>query len=255
MTFRSQLASLATFSVLAIGSALGTSTSASAGDFGRSWGYDGRGYNWSGLYFGGSLGGAWGDSSFVFANGNPANPNPIDFDGAFAGGAHLGLQHQWGNFVLGIETSVLFADLNGTSTCPNPAFACSVETDWIWMIGPRVGFAMNNWLFYGTGGYAIGSLDTQTTTIATGVQFDSGNERHGGWYLGAGLEWGITRNLSLGVEYKHIELDDELHVSSTIPGNPAGDRFVDASIDVVQARLTLRLGRDEPMVERARPLK
>ena len=64
----------------------------------------------------------------------------------------------------------------------------------------------------------------------------------------------FTRNFSLGIEYKHIELDDELHVSSTIPGSPGGDRSVDASIDVVQARLTLRMGRDEPLPERV-PLK
>jgi outer membrane immunogenic protein len=254
MTFRTHLASVVVGSALTLGSLLVATTESHAGDRMRDWGYSGHGYNWSGLYFGGSLGGAWGDSSFVFANGNPANPNPIDFDGSFAGGFHLGLQHQWGNFVFGIEGSALITDLSGTSTCPNAAFSCSAETDWIWMIGPRVGYTMNNWLFYGTGGYAVGSIDTQTTFVATGVQFDSGHERHGGWYLGGGLEWGITRNLSLGIEYKHIELDDELHVSSTIPGSPGGDRSVDASIDVVQARLTLRMGRDEPRPERV-PLK
>ena len=43
---------------------------------------------------------------------------------------------------------------------------------------------------------------------------------------------------------KHIELDDEVHILSRLPG--IDDRSVDASIDVEQARLTLRLGRDEP---------
>jgi outer membrane immunogenic protein len=166
----------------------------------------------------------------------------------------LGFQHQWGNFVLGLETSVLITDLSGTSTCPTATFSCAVETDWIWMIGPRIGYATNNWLFYGTGGYAVGSLDSRTPTIATGVQFDSGHERHGGWYLGGGIEWSLNRTLSLGVEYKHIELDNDLHVSSALPGNPAADRSLDASIDVVQARLTVRVGRDEPTPERV-PLK
>jgi outer membrane immunogenic protein len=55
------------------------------------------------------------------------------------GGVHLGIQHQWGNFVLGVETSALITDFNGTSLCPNPAFACSTEIDWIWVVGPRVG--------------------------------------------------------------------------------------------------------------------
>ena len=153
MTLRAHLKSMAVAGAVLL-SGLAATPTASAGDWGRSPG--GYGYNWSGLYFGGGLGAAWGDSSFVFTNGNPVASNPIDFDSAFAGGVHLGLQHQWGNFVLGIETSVLITDLSGTATCPNPAFSCSSELDWVWMIGPRLGFAANNWLFYGTGGYALG---------------------------------------------------------------------------------------------------
>src|SRR5688572_16908268 len=144
MSIRTHLASLAVISAITLGS-LAAPTEARAGDRMWDWGFSGVGYSWSGLYFGGSLGGAWGDSSFVFANGNPADPNPVDLDGAFAGGLHLGLQHQWGNFVLGIETSWLLTDLSGTSTCFNPALSCSVETDWIWMVGPRIGYAANNW--------------------------------------------------------------------------------------------------------------
>ena len=108
MSIRTHIASLAVGGAVTIGSLFVATVDARAGDRSRDWGYSDRhhGYNWSGLYFGGSLGGAWGDSSFVFANGNPADPNPVDFDGSFAGGVHLGLQHQWGNFVLGIETSV-----------------------------------------------------------------------------------------------------------------------------------------------------
>ena len=87
---------------------------AQAGD----WDRPGYGYNWSGLYFGAGIGAAWGDSSYVFTNGNPANPNPIDFDSSLAGSVHLGIQRQWGNFVLGVETSGLIADLNGTSASP-----------------------------------------------------------------------------------------------------------------------------------------
>jgi outer membrane immunogenic protein len=235
MSIRTHLTSLAMGATLALGSLL--VSEAQAGD----WDRPGYGYNWSGLYFGAGIGAAWGDSSYVFTNGNPANPNPIDFDSSLAGSVHLGIQHQWGNFVLGVETSGLIADLNGTSACPNPAFACSSDIDWVWMIGPRVGYAFNNWLVYGTGGYALASIES---TTVSGALFDSSHERHGGWYLGGGLEWGITKSLSLGVEYKHIELDDEVHISSRLPG--IDDRSVDASIDVVQARLTLRLGRDEP---------
>ena len=85
MSIRTHLASLAVTSAVTLGS-LAATTEVRAGDRMWDWGSSGHGYNWSGLYFGGSLGGAWGDSSFVFANGNPADPNPVDLDGAFAGG-------------------------------------------------------------------------------------------------------------------------------------------------------------------------
>ena len=163
---------------------------------------------WNGFYVGAGLGTAWGDATFEFAGGLPVTPNPFDLDSAIVGGVHFGYQRQWGHMIAGLETSVLFTNLEGRSSCPNPAFACSVDADWIWMIGPRLGFATRNLLFYGTGGYALASLETKTVTIATGAVFDTGRERNGGWYLGGGMEWSIGRAMSLGVEYRRIELDE-----------------------------------------------
>jgi len=167
----------------------------------------------------------------------------MDFDGAFAGGFHIGVQHQWNSFLLGVETSVLLTDLDGSSTCPNPAFSCSSEASWIWMIGPRVGFTANNWLFYGTGGYARGAVSSETVYVSNGVQFDATHERHDGWYAGGGIEWGLTPNVTLGIEYKHIELDSDLHRSIYYSTD---NRNIDATIDTVQARLTLLLARERP---------
>jgi outer membrane immunogenic protein len=203
--------------------------------------HESYGTTWNGIYVGGGLGSAWGEGSFVYTSGLAATPDPFDLDGAMAGGAHLGIQRQWGRIVVGLETSVLASNLDGQGVCPNPAFSCGVDLDWVWMVGPRLGVTASHLHFYGTGGYALGSLETRTAVIATGVTFDRGHDRHGGWYLGAGVEWSLGGSTVLGVEYRRIELDDALHISST--GLASENRSADAAIDTIQARLTFKLGR------------
>lgn len=189
---------------------------------------------------GAGVGSAWGEATFDFLA--PLNPPLLnDLDSALAGGLHVGYQRQWGRVVAGIEGSALFTDLSGASLCPlNPNFTCAVDVEWVLMLGPRLGLAADNLHFYGTGGFAVGSLETRTITNATGAVFDRGDGQHTGWYLGAGVEWSLSRALVLGVEYRHIDLGTDTHVSSfPIPG---GNRDVEATLDTVQARLTLKLG-------------
>src|SRR5262249_36290390 len=133
---------------------------------------------WNGFFVGAGIGEAWGETSFAFAGGLPANPNPFDFDSAVAGGLHIGYQRQWGHIVGGVETSVLFTNLGGRSTCPNPTFGCTVDASWIWMVGPRLGYATGALHFYGTGGYALGKLESKTVDLGTGAVFDTGHDQH-----------------------------------------------------------------------------
>jgi opacity protein-like surface antigen len=68
---------------------------------------------------------------------------------------------------------------------------------------------------------------------------DVGDGRHDGWYFGGGVEWAVAPSLTLGIEYRRIELSDDVHLSSLAP---AGNRAIDASMDTIQARLSLKLG-------------
>jgi outer membrane immunogenic protein len=133
-------------------------------------------YNWSGFYFGGHGGWAFGQGSFD--------------DGAVIGG-HVGVNWQWNSFVLGVEGGGSWADLNG---------ADSLED-----IRGRVGFAFDRFLAYGTGG--------------GGFQ-DFGDL---GWVAGGGVDYALTDQLSVGVEYLHYEFDKD-------------------SADVVRGRLNWRFG-------------
>ena len=82
--------------------------------------------NWSGLYFGGHGGWAWSDATWQFTNSPyvttggavPANtPVGFDLDG-FIGGGQIGLQHQFGNWVLGAELSMSGGDLDQQRKSP-----------------------------------------------------------------------------------------------------------------------------------------
>jgi len=193
-------------------------------------------HNWSGIYFGGSLGWAWGESDWTFLNGNRTSPS---FDGVIAGG-HVGAQHQWGNVVVGVEASLSGGGpIDGSASCPNPSFRCHVnDVDRIFTIGPRVGWAADRWMAYGTGGYANAKIVTDTPFVATGVAFDSTSSHHRGWFVGAGVEFILARNLVLGVEYQHIDLETLRHDG---PGVDARD--LDADLDLVRARLSFLFGR------------
>lgn len=230
---------LAIWATAAVGTLTLSCNHAAAEGIDKSWAADASSI-WSGVYIGGSLGGARGEAGFVVASGLTVNPNPMDLDGALAGGFHLGIQRQWGRTVAGIETSVLFGDFSGTSLCPNDEDFCSVDGSRIWMIGPRLGFAASNLHFYATGGYALGRLTSKAVDDATGALLDSGHARHDGWYLGGGVEWSFRPNVILGAEYRRIELGADTHSSSA--GIAAAAREIDATIDTVQARLTFKMG-------------
>jgi len=110
---------------------------------------------------------------------------------------------------------------------------------------------MGNFLIYGSGGFAHGQIDTQIA-VAGVVLPVSTRGGHDGWYLGAGLEYAITRHIILGVEYQHIELNnnfDRTNVTGLVPS--IFDRDVHADCDIVRARLSYKFGTEE----RARPLK
>src|SRR5262245_60172302 len=69
-------------------------------------------YDWSGFYIGGQIGGAHSSTEWAYTG----TLDSLDQGhSGFAGGAHAGLQKQWGVFVLGAEVSYTWTDLEETS--------------------------------------------------------------------------------------------------------------------------------------------
>lgn len=177
-----------------------------------------RVYNWTGFYLGVNGGYGWGSQ-------DPLNiiTNRFDsFSTSIAGGAFggtLGAQIQAGHVVMGLEADLDWADISGSSfDTPTVGgigglggpYNAKTNIDWESTVRARVGYANDNWLFYGTGGAALLGAKTTLTTaggaaVCGGVFANcSGTDRQVGLVLGGGLEYGFSPNLSAKLEYLYI---------------------------------------------------
>jgi outer membrane immunogenic protein len=201
-------------------------------------------YNWSGFYIGGHAGYGSGDVT-VSAGGFE-----VSRDGnGFVGGLQTGFNWQSGRWVFGIEGSVSFFNNDDSGACAFAAFpavvTCDTEVKHFWRAGGRVGIAAGdtgNWLLYATGGFARLQFKTSGLTAA-GVVFESNTVHHHGWYGGAGFEWGVAPNFTIGVEGYYASLGNE---SQGI----VFTRNVDIDFFVVQARASYKFNWGSPVVAR-----
>lgn len=235
-------------SVLAVAAAaaLGSSV-ANAGEPAR--------YNWSGLYVGANAGYAWGDVDWQYTS-PPGPPGAVsrEVDGGIFGG-HVGFQHQWHSLVIGVEGSYSASagDKIDDRGLDSPFFAANFDSyariNSLLMAGGRIGWTpMSNWLLYASGGWANAKVETSFIFRPTGLVGGQDAERHNGYYIGGGIEYALTPNWIVGVEYIHVDLDSKLHA----PGGGFGiERTVEPDFDVVRARVSFKLGR----VAEIEPLK
>lgn len=208
---------------------------------------------WGGLYIGASAGWVGSDISWKYA-GLPGDDLQRDNPSTSSGllGGFVGIQHQFNHFVVGVEASYSGMnafrgnDFDGGACANNATFRCLGRTHSLFTVGPRVGYAPNeHWLLFATGGYANGRIETQTRdTLFGDAVFDQSSSRHGGWFVGAGVEYAITSNLILGLEYQHVELEGR-NIRATPFFTTEVRNDLGADMDIVRARLSFKLGRPE----------
>lgn len=166
-------------------------------------------YNWSGFYLGIVGGGAWENAS-----------NDPKMKGGFVGGT-AGYNWQTGNVVFGLEADATWADVSASVTGPTivPGFGVvsttlSGKTDAMGTVRGRIGYAVNNVLFYGTGGYAW--IDNKLTISALGASL-SDSKFHSGWTVGAGVEAFFAPQWSVKGEYLYRSLAGETYFAGGLP--------------------------------------
>jgi outer membrane immunogenic protein len=160
-------------------------------------------YDWTGAYAGIHGGGGRSRVSWTYVpSGSDASHNG---SGAF-GGVQLGYNWQTGGFVFGGEADIAYGNINGSTPCPNPAFSCRSDVNWLGSVRGRVGYAFSNVLIYGTGGLGLGGVRIETVLPGGSVP-PSGGPANGerrtlaGWTAGAGAEVAFSSNWSVKAEY------------------------------------------------------
>jgi outer membrane immunogenic protein len=190
---------------------------------------------WQGFYVGGHIG--YGEADFdtrqdlsysdnfdaaeneFFSFSNSLSPNGL------VGGVQGGYNWQINRLVLGVEADISFTDwgqstatfdsedvldLGFTGLDANEyAFgSTSADVDFLASVRGRLGFAMNNFLLYGTGGIAWADADASARMVVYDSSTDIETEWTGkrsfndiGFVVGAGMGWMvIPQTFSVGVE-------------------------------------------------------
>jgi outer membrane immunogenic protein len=183
-------------------------------------------YDWSGFYIGANVGGAWDnststntalDGTFV-SSGSGSNS-------AVIGGGQIGYNFMVSpNFLLGLEADVQGTSFSGSVLSTDGSNQHTTKLDEFGTARGRAGFTQNNWLFYGTGGFAWSYGSVTRTQLATVVAVppipavagtaETASNTRTGWVAGAGVEWGITQNWTARIEYLYLDLGS---VTSVFP--------------------------------------
>ncbi|MDR6815055.1 outer membrane immunogenic protein [Neorhizobium sp. 2083] len=161
--------------------------------------------NWEGFYLGGYGQYDWGR----FGGG--------DRDGQFGGGAYTGYNFQNGSIVYGIEADVGY---NGTKTTTVEGF--EGKAGWNGSVRGRVGYDLNPFLIYGTGGVAF-----QNNKLDDGVTSD--DKTSVGYTVGAGAEAFVTSNITARIEYRYTDFAAEDY---SLSGGTVSKGFDDHSVKV-----------------------
>ena len=256
-------------------------------------------FSWTGFYIGANVGGAWtpntGGSDFgpLFPGFIVLAPNaviPTVFPGQLAaldgggrqsgviGGGQIGYNWQVNQFVLGFEADAQGTGLNGSSASATRTFGPPLilatvnqtvtvdfgRIDWMASIRGRAGFAVNQALFYVTGGAAVAEFGGSTTTVVnsatiaipagTFVATNGGSSTRWGWTVGAGIEWAFNQNWSVAGEYRHTDFGNRA-TAFTIPDGfgttfATGTSSNRLTVDQATARINYRFNWGGPVVAR-----
>ncbi|MGA2636344.1 outer membrane protein [Methylocella sp.] len=177
-------------------------------------------FTWTGVYIGGQIGYAWGQSNFNFSDDSATSP-PSATTSTASSAAHVGYNLQLSQFVIGLE-----GDVDGTSVSRSRSQSLvlgglpgeidiDVSHNIEGSIRGRVGYAWDRVLVYATGGAAFGGFNTNVSAnfatfipngVGGGSVFDvagaaSSSATRVGWTVGGGLEYAVTSNWSIRAEY------------------------------------------------------
>jgi outer membrane immunogenic protein len=188
--------------------------------------------NWTGFYLGGNVGYGIGRNPTDIGEYSPF-PTVFNFSSTklspagVLGGGQIGYKWQWmPSWVLGVETDFQGADQKDSS-CTFECFGEGIDTrqklNWFGTARGIIGWAAGSDLWYFTGGYAYGKVESDGDFFANpaGVlAAGSLSATKSGWTVGGGVETRLwNSNWSTKLEYLYMDLGHTSYdLMSTIAG-------------------------------------
>jgi outer membrane immunogenic protein len=183
--------------------------------------------DWSGFYLGAQGGYGWGDRDGCFSffdTDCDFDTFSYDQDGGL-GGVKAGYNYMLNNnFLLGVEIDGFLASISGDGDFGG--FPGEGEYNTLATFGGRLGYTMNQFLIYGTGGYAVASFDFEGSS---GCSFD---QDRNGYFVGGGAEFKFTERASVGIEYNYVDLGEDDQTCTTFGFLPTFTQS-DATLNII----------------------
>jgi len=210
-------------------------------------------YSWAGCYIGGHGGWARAKTELIntanttaFGDLSPGQGFSVSDSGGLAGG-HIGCNWQNGQFVFGLEGTGSWLGIK--TSFPNTVFGAAddvfeIKSSWLATAVGRAGIANNNWLFYARGGFAASGWKVSVSDVVPGnVGSGSDKATHFGFVVGAGIEYGLTANWIIGVEYDYYRFSKESYeLGGTAAPATYAFNFKPRDIHAVVGRLSYKWG-------------
>jgi outer membrane immunogenic protein len=191
-------------------------------------------YSWTGWYIGGNVGygfgrsgadtvldptSSWAIESPAFRNELIGLSNQRYSPQGVVGGGQVGYNYQADINASGMSKTIALSGLNGGFITRN--FTETTKSDWFATVRPRLGYAVNNTLWYATGGLAVGDVQGSWTLLSSNGynKTGSGSETKVGWTVGAGVEHAFQPNWTVKLEYLYTDLGSISYNSTYIPGS------------------------------------
>jgi outer membrane immunogenic protein len=167
------------------------------------------GFVWTGGYFGLQAGGGWSkvDQPYGFDASDPNEFFQANANGSGAvGGVHAGYNWQAGSFVIGGEADIDATSIDGDDGGSGGDIN-GFKAKWMASVRARVGYAVDRWLVYGTGGYAYLSASADTRNVG---RKESHSASFNGWTAGAGVEYALTDHVTISGEYRFADFGSKV---------------------------------------------
>jgi outer membrane immunogenic protein len=181
-------------------------------------------FNWTSCFLGAHIGGGWAHKDFtdpvaLVQNSMLGTVTPgvttvgVSSSGLIIGG-QMGCDYQFGfsPWVVGVEGAVSGGNLRGNTNFVLPLGGSSdiatltAKTDFLPSVTARVGYALDNWLFYvrAGGAWAGDKYSVTGTFLPTATAFGlEGVDNRFGWTAGDGVEWAFAEVWSARLAYDY----------------------------------------------------